>query len=166
MREEGPKSQEFPVKFPLSRELQRESGSLETASTAIQSEDLPSLAIFRRNRAENARKCGNHPEKGHIGEFTGPVSATKRSTSFSALVDNGLARKSLRVGHLLGQQGTLVRIQSPRTISTQTDSTAVIASVVGNHTIDAVQKVTNTAGSVAGSVATDQASQAHLPKKQ
>jgi len=35
MREREPKPQKFPVKFPVSRELQRESGSLETASTAI-----------------------------------------------------------------------------------------------------------------------------------
>jgi len=46
MREEGPKSQEFPVKFPLSREMQRESGSLETASTAMQSQVFHSLAEF------------------------------------------------------------------------------------------------------------------------
>jgi hypothetical protein len=34
-REEGPISRDFPVKFPVSREMHRESGSLETACTAI-----------------------------------------------------------------------------------------------------------------------------------
>jgi hypothetical protein len=33
MCEREPKPQDFPVKFPVSRELQRESGLLETAST-------------------------------------------------------------------------------------------------------------------------------------
>jgi hypothetical protein len=37
VRERGPKSQDFLVKFPVSREMQRESGSLETPPTAIES---------------------------------------------------------------------------------------------------------------------------------
>ena len=35
VRERGPKSQDFPVKFPVSREFDSESGSLKTASTAM-----------------------------------------------------------------------------------------------------------------------------------
>jgi hypothetical protein len=35
MGEWGPKSHDFPLKFPVSREMRRESGSLETVSTAI-----------------------------------------------------------------------------------------------------------------------------------
>ena len=45
-RNESLKSHDFPDKFPVSREMQRESGSLETVSTAIQSQVLGSLAVF------------------------------------------------------------------------------------------------------------------------
>jgi hypothetical protein len=37
VRERGPESQDFPVKFPVSREFGPESDSLETPSTAIES---------------------------------------------------------------------------------------------------------------------------------
>ncbi len=45
-REQEPKTQDFPVKFPVSREMQRESGLLETASTTKLNQEFSRVSRF------------------------------------------------------------------------------------------------------------------------